>query len=97
MEGNYHIEAGATETRVCRVVGYSWQEVAMSSRAMINVVLEGEGTELEEVVVIGYGTAQKRDLTGSIRAVKGEDIVGRPGTNPVANLQGKVAGLQVTN
>ncbi|SEK41052.1 SusC/RagA family TonB-linked outer membrane protein [Parapedobacter koreensis] len=95
--GNYTIEAAATDTLVFRSLGFATQEVAIAARTVVDVVLEDEGTELDEVVVIGYGTAQKRDLTGSIAQVKGTEIVDRPGTNPVSNLQGKVSGLQVTN
>lgn len=95
--GNYTIETDATDTLVFRSLGYALQEVAISNQTTVNVVLEGEGTELEEVVVIGYGTAQKRDLTGSIARVSGAEIADKPAANPVASLQGKVAGVQVTN
>jgi TonB-linked SusC/RagA family outer membrane protein len=52
---------------------------------------------LEQVVVIGYGTANKRDLTGSIVKVSGKEVADKPNTNPVASLQGKVAGLSIVN
>jgi TonB-linked SusC/RagA family outer membrane protein len=54
-------------------------------------------TNLTEVVVIGYGTAQKRDLTGSIVKISGKEVADKPNTNPIASLQGKVAGLSVVN
>lgn len=54
-------------------------------------------TKIDEVVVIGYGTAKKRDLTGSISRVEGGIIADKPNANPVASLQGKVAGLNVVN
>lgn len=53
--------------------------------------------KIEEVVVIGYGTAKKRDLTGSIVKVKGEEVNDKPSSNPINSLQGKVAGLSVVN
>ena len=53
--------------------------------------------KMDEVVVIGYGTANKRDLTGSIVKIAGKDIADKPNTNPIASLQGKVAGLSVVN
>jgi hypothetical protein len=53
--------------------------------------------KIEEVVVIGYGTAKKRDLTGSIVKVSGAEINDKPASNPVNSLQGKVAGLSVVN
>ena len=49
------------------------------------------------MVVIGYGTAQKRDLTGSITTVSGKEVADKPNPNPVASLQGKVTGLSVVN
>ena len=52
---------------------------------------------MEQVVVIGYGTANKRDLTGSIVKISGKEVADKPNTNPVASLQGKVAGLSVVN
>src|SRR5690606_35924426 len=64
--GNYSIEAAETDTLIFRSIGFTGQEVAIAGRTTVDVALQGEGTELEEVVVIGYGTAQKRDLTGSI-------------------------------
>ncbi|WP_027380756.1 SusC/RagA family TonB-linked outer membrane protein [Chryseobacterium daeguense] len=53
--------------------------------------------KIEEVVMIGYGTAKKRDLTGSISRVSGSEVADKPNANPVASLQGKVAGLSVVN
>ena len=52
---------------------------------------------MDEVVVIGYGTASKRDLTGSIVKIQGKEVADKPNTNPVSSLQGKVAGLSVVN
>ncbi|SKB68283.1 TonB-linked outer membrane protein, SusC/RagA family [Parapedobacter luteus] len=95
--GNYSIEAAGTDTLIFRSLGFATQEVAIAGRTSVDVVLEDQGTELEEVVVIGYGTAQKRDLTGSIARVSGADIADRPAANPVASLQGRVSGVQVTN
>lgn len=53
--------------------------------------------QIEEVVMIGYGSAKKRDLTGSITKIGGSEVADKPNSNPVASLQGKVAGLSVTN
>lgn len=62
-----------------------------------NVSLESNSLGLEELVVVGYGTSRKRDLTGSIVSISGEDIKTSPDHNPVKSLQGKVPGLVVTN
>ncbi|SEM29313.1 TonB-linked outer membrane protein, SusC/RagA family [bacterium A37T11] len=95
--GNYTIKIPGNGTLSFSYITYSTQEIPINGQAIVNVSLKEESSALDEVVVIGYGTAQKRDLTGSITQVKGADIVNKPGTNPVANLQGKVSGLQVTN
>lgn len=63
----------------------------------INVTLKEDSQVLAETVVIGYGSAKKRDLTGSITNVKGEEIANKPATNPLSSLQGKVAGVQIVN
>lgn len=69
----------------------------VNGRSTINVVLSEDIQALDEVVVIGYGSAKKRDLTGSIVSVKASDIADRPSANPLASLQGKIAGVQVVN
>ena len=79
-------------------LGHVTQTVALSGRSDITVVLQRTGaTELEQVVVIGYGTAQKRDLTGSIATVSAKEIKDKPASNALSLLQGKVPGLSVVN
>ena len=96
--GVYSITASNTDVLVFSYVGYETQEVAVSSRTEINVTMvPAKSTSLEQVVVIGYGTAQKRDLTGSIVKVDGKEIADKPNANPISSLQGKVAGLSVVN
>ena len=77
-------------------VGYAKQEVNVGSQSQINVKLGADDTELNEVVVIGYGTVKKRDLTGSVVSVKGEDIAKVPSSNPLESIQGKVPGVDIT-
>jgi len=95
--GSYSISAPDGATLVFSSVGYLSQEVAVGGRTEINIVLQIAAKDINEVVVIGYGTASKRDLTGSIAKVSGKDIADKPNTNPVASLQGRVAGLSVVN
>src|SRR6185437_2191390 len=73
------------------------QIVNISARTTIDITLVREVSSLSDIVVIGYGTQKKRDLTGSIAVVKGEDIAKQPSTNPISSLQGRVAGLTVVN
>ncbi len=79
-------------------LGYNSKSVSLGGLSNIEITLtESSAKELEQVVVIGYGTASKRDLTGSIVKVSGKEVADKPNVNPVASLQGKVAGLSVVN
>ncbi len=90
--------SSANATLVFSSLGYQSQSIALSGRTSVSVVLQAASAkELEQVVVIGYGTANKRDLTGSIVKISGKEVADKPNTNPVASLQGKVAGLSVVN
>lgn len=77
--------------------GFERQEMSVNGRTDMPITLAASSTSLEEVVVIGYGTANKRDLTGSIVKVSGKEVADKPNTNPIASLQSKVAGLSVVN
>ncbi|MCR6722258.1 MAG: TonB-dependent receptor [Chitinophagaceae bacterium] len=97
-EGNFSFSVpDANVTLVISSIGYDEQEIALNGRAEINVQLTMSTKVMDQVVVIGYGTAAKRDLTGSIVKVDGRDVADKPNTNPVASLQGRVAGLSVVN
>lgn len=96
-DGTYTINAPDNAVLVFTYVGYNSQSIPVNSRAEIDVQLAREENALNAVVVIGYGTQKKRDLTGSIAVVSGADIAKQPSTNPVASLQGRVAGLTVVN
>jgi TonB-linked SusC/RagA family outer membrane protein len=87
----------ANVTLVISSVGYDQQEIALGGRTDITVALVISIKVQDAVVVIGYGTAAKRDLTGSIVKISGKEVADKPNTNPVASLQGKVAGLSVVN
>lgn len=96
--GNFSLSGvSSNATLVISSAGYERQEVALSGRNNITVSLSTATTSLEQVVVIGYGTANKRDLTGSIVKISGKEVADKPNTNPIASLQGKVAGLSVVN
>lgn len=97
VEGNFKINAEASETLVITYVGYLTQEILVGNKTIVDVVLQEDLQQLSEVVVIGYGVARKRDLTGSAVSLKAEDLADRPNVNPLNTLQGKAAGVQVTN
>src|SRR5687768_13034228 len=97
-EGNFTINVtNPNATLVVTSLGAERQEVGLQGRTVIPIALATASTQLDQVVVIGYGTASRRDLTGSIVKVSGKDVADKPNTNPVSSLQGKVAGLSVVN
>lgn len=95
--GAYRINAASGATLVFTSVGYTSQEVSVNGRTNVDVVLAPTNTNLSEVVVIGYGTARRRDLTGAVTSVQAKDFVKGPVTNPDQLLIGKVSGLQIIN
>ncbi len=97
VNGYYSILAPDNATLIISSVGYNDVELAIKGRKDINVTLTISEKVLDQVVVIGYGTANKRDLTGSIVKIAGKEVADKPNTNPVASLQSKVAGLYVVN
>lgn len=82
---------------VISYIGYKEQTITVTGNAPVNVKMVSDTKALDEVVVIGYGTVKKRDLTGAVASVKSEDITMNPGSNPMDALQGKIAGLDITN
>ncbi len=95
--GNYTITVDNNATLIFSNIGYDIQEVKVDGRSVIDVKLSLSAKKSEEVVVIGYGSASKRDLTGSVSKVKGSEIAYQPNTNALSSLQAKVAGLSIIN
>jgi len=96
-EGYYSLTVPDNATLVFSSIGYSTAEEKVSGRSVINIVLQPATQSMNEVVVVGYGTQRKRDLTGSVSSVKGDEVSKMPATNPIASLQGKVPGLTISN
>jgi len=97
VNGNFSISVPENAVLIVSAVGHNTVEVAVNGRQQITITLTRSDKKMDEVVVIGYGTANKRDLTGSITKVAGSEVADKPNTNPVASLQSKVAGLSVVN
>ncbi|WP_316791435.1 TonB-dependent receptor [Pedobacter frigoris] len=93
--GSYTLSAPSNATLVFTYIGYTTREIPVNNQTTINVAMAEASKDLEAVVVVGYGTQKRKDLTGSISSVSGNEIAKQPGTNPIASLQGKVAGLTV--
>lgn len=97
-DGNYSVSVpDANAVLVFSYVGYTPQEITVGNRTSINVTLTAAANQLEQVVVVGYGTQRKVDVTGTVTQVRGEEISKQPAPNAISGLQGKVAGVQITN
>lgn len=77
-------------------IGYVTAEVPVAGKSVVNVTLKEDTKALDEVVVVGFGVQKKRDLTGAISSVKSDVITLTPSSNPMAALQGRVSGLDIT-
>ncbi|WP_432221111.1 SusC/RagA family TonB-linked outer membrane protein [Flavobacterium sp. TMP13] len=97
FDGRYNLSNVSKDAvLVITYIGFVKQEVAVSGRATINVVLKEDAQSLDEVVVVAYGTSTKKDLTGSVATIKSEQLTSFPSTTVDQALQGKTAGVQVT-
>ncbi len=97
VTGEFTISVPQNSVLVVSYIGYLPQEIKVVDGSKLSIQLDQDNKTLDEVVVVGYGTASKRDLTGSIVKISSKDLTGKPNTNPVASLQGKVTGLSVVN
>lgn len=96
-DGTYSISVPANGTLVFSSIGFGTKEISVNGQTTINVSMTESSQDLNQVVVVGYGTQKKADVTGSITSVRGEEVARMPAINPLASLQGKVAGLTVVN
>ena len=96
-EGRFSMQVGANATIRISYLGYLEQEITVGTQTTLNITLEEDNQALEEVVVVGYGTQKKVNLTGAVAAIKvDEKITGRSLSNVSSGLQGLLPGLQVT-
>ena len=96
FDGNFTIKLTAGKPVVISYIGMKTKTVNVKGKSQVDVVLEDDNTTLNDVVVIGYGTARKKDLTGAVSTVKGADLAKVPVTNVAEALTGKLAGVQIT-
>ncbi|UII34643.1 TonB-dependent receptor [Fulvivirga ulvae] len=94
--GNYSLRVSKGASIIFSFIGYVQEEVSVSARSVIDVALTPDIKQLQEVVVVGYGTQKKSDVTGAISTVKSEDITKVVTPNPTEALQGRVSGVNVT-
>ena len=96
LDGNFSINLTGNGQLTISYVGMKTQTVDAKGKSVINVVLEDEAASLNEVVVIGYGSVRKKDLTGSVATVQGQDLAKVPVANVTEALTGKMAGVNIT-
>jgi len=96
LDGNFSLTVQKNATLVISYIGYVTQEIAIKGNTNLNIILKEDSKALEEVVVIGYGTAKKSDVTGSIASVGGDKLQEMPSTNITYALQNRVAGVDMT-
>ena len=96
FDGNYSVKAASNATIAFSYVGYVTQEVNVGGRSTINVTLKEDNTTLNDVVVIGYGTMKKSDISGSVASVNTAEMMKRAPTNIAQGLQGAAPGVIVT-
>ena len=97
VDGAYSIRATESDTLIFSYVGFLPQEVLVGAQTTIDVALETDAVNMEEVVVIGYGTQRERDLISAISTVESDDIVKTPTPQAMQSLQGRVAGVQIVS
>lgn len=95
LDGNFSLTVQKNATLVISYIGYVTQEIAVKGNTQFNIILKEDSKALEEVVVIGYGTARKSDVTGSIASVGGDKLREMPATNITYALQNRIAGVDM--
>jgi len=96
LDGNFSLSVPANATLVVSYVGYKKQELVANNK-MLKIVLAADANELTQLVVVGYGTQRKVDLTGSVAIVNAEELKKVSNSNISTMLEGKVAGVQITS
>ncbi|GAB3657085.1 TonB-dependent receptor [Echinicola sediminis] len=93
IDGNYAIDVEKGQTLVFSFIGYTSKEVVIENQTTLDIDLSG--SELDEIVVVGYGTQKKQNLTGAVGAVSAEDLGNQSVTSAANALQGRVSGVQL--
>lgn len=96
MDGNFTLSVNQGNTLVFSFIGYNKQEITITNAAALNIILEPENVDIDEVVVIGYGTVKKSDLTGSVSTVSSSNIKQSKSSGIDQAMQGRAAGVTVT-
>ncbi len=95
FDGNYEISASASDTLVFSYTGYGSSEIAVGNQEVIDLEMSAEASLLDEVVVVGYGSVKRSDLTGSVASLSGDDIKRTPFTSAAEAITGRLPGVNV--
>lgn len=95
-EGNFRLDVENTGTLVFTAIGFEAQRLALTGQRTVSIILKAAVSDLDEVVVVGYGTARKRDLTGSVVSVQERDFAKGVNNNALQLLNGKAAGVHIS-
>jgi TonB-dependent SusC/RagA subfamily outer membrane receptor len=96
VSGKYSLSVGSGAKLLFSFIGYTSQEVEVGNSTVVDVSMKVDVTELSEIVVTGYASQEKKDLTGSVGTVKMADLTQIPSSNVTNQLQGRIAGVTVT-
>ncbi len=98
IDGNYQFTLQSSDAiLMVSYIGYKQMEILVNGRTKVDIELQYDASQLEEIVVVGYGTQREKDLTSSISTVKSDEITKTPTSQAMQSLQGKVAGLQIVS
>ncbi|PIB34260.1 hypothetical protein BFP72_01840 [Reichenbachiella sp. 5M10] len=97
FDGAFSLTAAPEDVLVISFVGFKTVKLAVKNQTKFDVAMEEDFTALEEVVVVGYGTVKKSDLSGSVSSVKSADIAAYPALSATQTLQGRAAGVQISS
>src|SRR5690606_4432614 len=95
--GQFQVQASAGDVLIFRALGYLSQELTLGNQRTVNIVLQLESSDLDEVVVVGYGTTKRKDFTGSVGSLNLENspVALAPNLNALEALKGSVSGLNI--
>ncbi|MFT4094195.1 MAG: SusC/RagA family TonB-linked outer membrane protein, partial [Niabella sp.] len=96
-EGKFTLEVAEGDMLIISSIGFKTQSIVIAKQSTLHVILETSVNKMNEVVVIGYGTQLRKDLTGSVGSIKGEDIQKSTAVSFTQSMQGRLAGLQVSS
>jgi TonB-linked SusC/RagA family outer membrane protein len=95
VNGRFTVNANSTDSLTFSYVGYATQTIGITGRTTVNIRMQATTNVLQQVVVVGYGTQRRRDVTGAVGSVNGADLAKQPVQTPTQALQGRIAGVQV--